>query len=193
MNKVVKKMSLVVMFAAVSFVVFTYGKINIPLAAGSMVSIHIANAIVVLCAFLLGPKEGGLAGAIGLSIADILDPIYITVAPKTFILKFMIGYISGSVAHKLFSISRLEKRRDIAIAAMVSSVAGLGFNVIFDPLIGYVYKRYILQVGEVSANLILAWTSGVTLFNAVVCVFVASILYIALRGPFKRIANSING
>lgn len=189
----VKKMSLVVMFAAVSFVVFTYGKINIPLAAGSMVSIHIANAVVVLCAFLLGPKEGGLAGAIGLSLADILDPVYITVAPKTFILKFMIGYISGSVAHKVFHISDLEKRKDITIAAMVSSIAGLGFNVIFDPLIGYIYKRYILQVGEVSANLILAWTGGVTLFNAVVCVFVATILYIALRKPFKRIEQSING
>lgn len=192
MNKVVKKMALVVMFAAVSFVVFTYGRINIPLAAGSMVSIHVANAVVVLCAFLLGPKEGGLAGAVGLAIADILDPIYITVAPKTFILKFMIGYISGNVAHKLFHISQLEKRKDVAVAAMVSSVTGLGFNVIFDPLIGYVYKRYILQVGEVSANLILAWTSGVTLFNAVVCVFVASILYIALRKPFKRIAQSVN-
>ena len=67
MNKNIKKFALIAMFAAVSFVVFTYGRIDIPLAAGSKVSIHIANAIIVVCAFLLGPVEGGLAGAIGLS------------------------------------------------------------------------------------------------------------------------------
>ena len=186
MNKNIKKFALIAMFAAVSFVVFTYGRIDIPLAAGSKVSIHIANAIIVVCAFLLGPVEGGLAGAIGLSIADIIDPVYITVAPKTFILKFMIGFIAGSVAHKIFKINDIKDNKKVVIASLVSSICGLGFNVIFDPLLGYVYKRFILQIGEVSANLILAWTSGVTLFNAVVCVFVATILYLALRKPFAR-------
>ena len=80
----------------------------------------------------------------------------------------------------------IKDNKKVVIASLVSSICGLGFNVIFDPLLGYVYKRFILQIGEVSANLILAWTSGVTLFNAVVCVFVATILYVALRKPFAR-------
>lgn len=186
MNKAIKKTALIALFAAVSFAVFSYGRIDIPLAAGSKVSIHVANAVVVLCALLLGPVEGGLAGAIGLSFADILDPVYIVSAPKTFFCKFMIGLISGLVGHKLFNISKIEDKKKLTVAAFVSSIAGLGFNVIFDPLIGYVFKRYILQIGEVSANFILAWTSGVTLFNAVICVFIASLLYMALRKPFNR-------
>lgn len=51
---------------------------------GDATSIHIGNAFCVLAALLLGGLYGGLAGAIGMGIADIMDPIYITGAPKTF-------------------------------------------------------------------------------------------------------------
>ena len=70
-------MAFIAIFAAINYVVFSYLKIDIPLAAGSSVAIHVANAIVVVSAFLLGPVEGGVAGAIGLSIADLLDPRYV--------------------------------------------------------------------------------------------------------------------
>ena len=96
-----KKLAFMAIFAAVNYVVFSYGKIDIPLAAGSSVAIHVANAIVVVSAFLLGPVEGGVAGAIGLSIADILDPRYVASAPKTFFLKFCIGFFSGNASQKL--------------------------------------------------------------------------------------------
>ena len=74
-------MAFIAIFAAINYVVFSYLKIDIPLAAGSSVAIHVANAIVVVSAFLLGPVEGGVAGAIGLSIADLLDPRYVASAP----------------------------------------------------------------------------------------------------------------
>ena len=73
----IRKLSFMVMFAALNFIAFTYLKISIPLATGGAVAIHIANAIVVLSAWLIGPVAGGIAGAIGLSIADVLDPLYI--------------------------------------------------------------------------------------------------------------------
>lgn len=90
-------MAFIAIFAAINYIVFSYLKIDIPLAAGSSVAIHVANAIVVVSAFLLGPAEGGVAGAIGLSIADLPDPRYVASAPKTFFLKFCIGYLSGKV------------------------------------------------------------------------------------------------
>ena len=52
-------MAFIAIFAAINYVVFSYLKIDIPLAAGSSVAIHVANAIVVVSAFLLGPVEGG--------------------------------------------------------------------------------------------------------------------------------------
>lgn len=181
-----KKLAFMAIFAAVNYVVFSYGKIDIPLAAGSSVAIHVANAIVVVSAFLLGPVEGGVAGAIGLSVADILDPRYVASAPKTFFLKFCIGFISGKAAQKL-KLSACEDRKKAWTLSMVSAAAGLGFNVIFDPIIGYLFKRYLLGINAEAASIILAWTGGVTALNAVICVFVSAALYMALRKPFEVI------
>ena len=65
--------------------------------------------------------------------------------------------------------------------------AGLGFNVIFDPIIGYLFKRFILGINAEAAAIILTWTGGVTAFNAVICVFVSVALYMTLRKPFASI------
>ncbi|MCI5774245.1 MAG: ECF transporter S component [Erysipelotrichaceae bacterium] len=191
MNKSTKKLSLMALFAVICYVSFAYAKINIPLPAGSMISIHIANAIVVLCALLLDGKAGGLAGAVGLSIADILDPVYFVSAPKTFFLKFCIGLIAGTLAHRYFHLRELTDRKQISKACIVSASAALAFNVIASPLIGYFFDRFILGINDVSANLILAWSSSVTLFNAVVCVFVAWILYMLLYKSFNRFIKDI--
>lgn len=181
-----KKLAFMAIFAAVNYVVFSYGKIDIPLAVSSSVAIHVANAIVVVSAFLLGPVEGGIAGAIGLSVADILDPRYVASAPKTFFLKFCIGFISGKAAQKL-KLSACEDRKKAWTLSMISAAAGLGFNVIFDPIIGYLFKRYLLGINAEAASIILAWTGGVTALNAVICVFVSAALYMALRKPFEVI------
>lgn len=186
MKKSTKMMAFISIFAAVNFVVFSYGKIDIPLAAGSSVAIHVANAIVVVSALLLGPVEGGIAGAIGLSIADLLDPRYVASAPKTFLLKFCIGFIAGTVAKKM-NLSKAEDHRSSLKIVIISAACGLGFNVIFDPIIGYLFKRYILRVGAEAASIILAWTGGVTLFNAIICIFVSAALYMVLRKPFASL------
>ena len=61
-----------------------------------------------LTALLLDGVSGGLAGAIGLALADILagDPGY---AITTFVLKFIIGITCGAVAHKAFKLRELDK------------------------------------------------------------------------------------
>ena len=110
------------MFAVINYVAFTYGKITIPVTAGTSTAIHIANAVVVLSSWFLGPVYGGLAGAIGLSIADLIDPRYITSAPKTFILKFMIGFIAGTIANKM-SLHKTEDPKAITRITAVSAAA----------------------------------------------------------------------
>ncbi len=172
------------MFAVINYVAFTYGKIDIPLAAGASTAIHIANGIVVLSAWLLGPVYGGLAGAVGLSIADLMDPRYVVSAPKTFILKFLIGFIAGKTAEHL-KLREKEDRKQIAGTAMLSAAAGLGFNVIFDPVLGYLYRNYILGIPQEAAKIIAAWSAGTTLFNAVICVFVSTALYMVLYRAFR--------
>ena len=87
--------------AALCYAAFAFLKIPIPTPGGGMVALHIGNAFCVLAALYLGGVYGGLAGAIGMTIADLMDPKYVTSAPKTFLLKFLIGLIAGFIAHKL--------------------------------------------------------------------------------------------
>lgn len=183
MNNKIKKIVFASMFAVINYVAFTYGKISIPVTAGTSTAIHIANAVVVLSAWFLGPVYGGLSGAIGLSIADVLDPRYITSAPKTFILKFMIGFIAGTIAEKM-KLHDQEDRKQIARICIISAVAGLGFNVIFDPIVGYLYRQYLLGIPQEAAKIIATWVAGASALNAAICVVVSVILYLALYKTF---------
>lgn len=70
------------LLAALCFVSFTFLQIKIPMPGGDATSLHIGNAFCVLAALLLGGGYGGLAGAVGMTIADLLDPVYLVSAPK---------------------------------------------------------------------------------------------------------------
>lgn len=188
-NKRVRDLSYTIMFAAVAFVVFTYAKINIPVPGAGTVAIHVGNAVVVLAAWLLGPVYGGIAGAVGLSLADVLDPLYIASAPKTFFLKFMIGFIAGKTAEKM-GLHETDDPKKITKICVLSSIAGLGFNVIFEPIISYLYKRFLLGTSAEAASILSAWLGGVSAFNAVICVIVAALLYKALYKPFAQVHHA---
>ena len=180
----VMKIAQTALFAALCYVIFTYLQIKIPMPGGDATSIHLGNAFCVLAALLLGGWYGGLAGAIGMGIADVMDPIYITGAPKTFILKLCIGLITGLVAHKIGKIDETNDTKKVAKWTVIASVCGLGFNVIFDPLFGYFYKRVIL--GKAAAEVTLAWNITATSINAVTSVIVATAVYLALRPALKK-------
>lgn len=173
------KLVLTGVFAALSYVVFTFLQIKITLPGGDATSIHLGNAVCVLGALVLGGLYGGLGGAIGMTIGDLLDPIYIVYAPKTFILKLCIGLITGLVAHKIGKINQLTDKKKILMWVTAAAVSGLLFNVIFDPLVGYFYKLIIL--GKPAAELTLAWNVASTSINAVTSTIVSVIVYMALR------------
>ena len=146
-----KKVTLAALTGALSYVVFTFLRIDIPIGV-TKTSIHLANAIVVLGAELIGGVWGGLGGAVGLSISDLFTG-YATSAPKTFLMKFLIGLIAGVIAHRVFKISKTEDPKKYFRGVLVASIAALLFNAIFDPIIGYFYKLLIL--GRPAAELCL--------------------------------------
>ena len=131
-NETMIKLAQTALVAALCYVTFTFLQIKIPMPGGDATSLHLGNAVCVLGALLLGGWYGGLAGAIGMSIADIMDPVYITVAPKTFVLKLCIGLIVGLVAHRIAKINESGDKKYVLRWSVIASVAGLGFNVIAD-------------------------------------------------------------
>ena len=65
-----------------------------------------------------------------------------------------------------------------------AAAAGLGFNAVFDPIIGYFYKLLIL--GKPAAEITLAWNVFASVTNAVISTLVAVPLYIALRPALRQ-------
>lgn len=185
-NSTVMKIAQTALFAALCYVIFTYLQIKIPMPGGDATSIHLGNAFCVLAALLLGGWYGGLAGAIGMGIADVMDPIYITGAPKTFILKLCIGLITGLVAHKIAKINESTDKKYIFKWSLLASVAGLAFNVIADPIVGYFYKQYILGQPQQMAEVLAKWSAAATFVNAVVSTIVVVIIYNALRPALAK-------
>ncbi len=175
----VKRMTQAALFAALSYIMFTYFKIDINLPGGST-AFHLGNTFVVLASLLLGGSLGGVAGAIGLTLAD-LTTIYVTSAPKTFFLKLCIGLITGFVAHKLFHITKITDKKKLTIATVTSAGAGLLFNVIADPLVGYFYKMYLFGIPQDASAALAKIATLTTGVNAALSLLCAVLLYLALR------------
>lgn len=183
-NENIQKVIFTGVMAALSYVVFTFLQIKITLPGGDATSIHLGNAVCVLGALLLGGAYGGLGGAIGMTIGDLLDPVYVVYAPKTFLLKLCIGLVTGLIAHKLGHITTETDSRKVWKWTVAAAVAGLLFNVIFDPLIGYFYKLAVL--GKPAAELTLAWNIASTSINAVTSTIASVAIYMALRPALKK-------
>ncbi len=179
-----RTLTLAAMFAALCYIGFTFFKIDIPVGS-EKTAFHLGNVFCVLAALFIGGFWGGMAGSVGMTIAD-LTTGYITSAPKTFLLKLCIGLIVGFMAHKVFQLNQEHDKRYITVAAVISSAAGMAFNVVGDPLVGYFYKLYVLGIPQEIANAWAKMGAVTTLVNAIVAVVCASVFYLALRPALKR-------
>lgn len=180
------KLAETALLAALCYVTFTFFQIKIPVPGGDATSIHLGNAVCVLAALLLGGWYGGIAGAVGMTIGDLLDPVYVTVAPKTFVLKLCIGLITGLVAHRIARINESHDKKYILKWSILASIAGLAFNVVADPVAGYFYKQYILGQPQEMASVLAKLSTATTLRNAVVSVVLTTFVYNALRPALSK-------
>lgn len=180
----VRSLAIASIFAALCYVGCTYLKIPIP---GSTSFFHFGNTFCVLGALFLGGFWGGMAGSIGMTISDLFNG-YIDSAPRTFILKLCIGLIAGFVAHKVLHISESKGNLKISlsVATALSCSAGMAFNVIADPLLGYFYKMYVMGIPQDIAASLAKIATIATAVNAVVAVIAATIFYLALRPALTK-------
>ena len=171
------------LIAALAYVGFQFLRIDIPVGP-ERTAIHLGNTMVVLGALLMG-IWGGVAGALGLTLADLTSG-YVTSAPKTFVLKLIIGLIATLISRKVFHIEQetsIKKQTTIALAA---SAAALGANVILDPLVGYFYKKYLFGIPQDISVTLAKISSAATLVNAAASTVAVVILWPALyRGLSK--------
>ena len=108
-KQTVVKLAQTALLAALCFVSFTFCRLRID-AGWRCYILHIGNAFCVLGALLLGRLVRRTGRRNWMTIADVLDPIYIVGAPKTFVLKLCIGLIVGLVAHRIGKINEVQIR-----------------------------------------------------------------------------------
>jgi len=88
------------------------------------------------------------------------------------------------VAHRIGKINESGNSSHILTWTILAAAAGLLFNVIFDPVVGYFYKLLIL--GKPAADLALVYNVASTSINAVTSGIVSVLIYMPLRNALVR-------
>ena len=180
----IKNLSIAALMAALCYV----GYAVFPAINASGTKVHLGNAFVVLGALLLGPIYGGLAGAVGLTLADILGG-FAASAPRTFICKLLIGLIVGFIAVKLKKINEQHPVKYVLLWSIIAVVAGLAFNCVFEPALKWLWYTLLFPNPEQTAKAIKALvgiTSVTTLINAGINSAVGIAIYNVLRPALKK-------
>ena len=195
MNKnriTILKLTQTALLAALSFVAFSYFKIRITLPGGGSTYFHLGNTFAALGAMLIGGIYGGLAGGIGLALADLHngEPIY---AVTTFFLKMIIGLVTGFVAHRIGHINEKKGSKQYFKWSVIAPAIGLGVNIITDPVVGFFRNKFIMGLDTDLSYIVGKLTAGVTFVNALLSCICVVILYNALRPALKKAGLFVGG
>lgn len=182
----IMEIAVIGVMAALAYVAYAFLKIPVSIN-GSTSSIHVGNAFPALTALLLDGVCGGLAGAIGLTLADIVagTPHY---AITTFILKYLIGITCGFVAHRVFKLRQRSPKDGFSyyLAVIASAASGLVLNIFTDPFLGYFRKVYIQGLTQDFASVLTKISSATTAVNSLICCVLAVALYLLLKPALQK-------
>ena len=184
-NQNIIKLTLAAMFAAAAFICFSYLRIEVPMGGGMTGKIYIGHAFILLSAFILGAKYGGLTGAVGLSLADVLAG-YITSAPPTFIAKFVLGLAAAIMARQVFQLYTVTNKKSLYLRTSLAGIVACSVNVLTEPIIRYAFKVYILGYPHTIAYISSVNAAVSMAISAVPSVIVASFLYVLFRSSMSQ-------
>lgn len=187
-NQNLRKLTLAAMLAAVAFICFSYLRIEIPMGGGMTGKIYIGHAFILLAGFLLGAKYGGLTGAVGLSLADVLAG-YALSAPPTFVAKFLLGLTASVMAHQVFHLNQITDKRKLYMLSGIAGVVACLVNVVTEPVIRYAFKAYIMGYPQTIAYLSAVNCAVSMAVSAVPSVILASFLYGVFRSTILKNSN----
>lgn len=167
------------MMAALVFVATMFIKVDTPLPTGKTM-LSLGNTMCVLSGLLLGPIYGGLAGGLGSFCYDLLDPVFISGAPITFLFKFAIGFVCGLIAYAGRGKTEFVLTRNI-VAAVCGAVA---YMILY---LGKSYFELIISGSAAQAALVaIVPKIAASSLNALAAVVIAVPLALAVRKALQR-------
>lgn len=156
--------------------VYVATSINIPgPTPGSL--FHLGNIMAFTIAMVWGKKAGAFSAAFGMGLFDLLSP-YAIWAPFTFVIRFAMGYVLGSLANKNDN-SKLKRSFYLILALILSTIIMIVGYYIAEVVL---YHNMITPLESVFANLM----------QCVVGTIGAIPLSAALKAGFKARGIKIN-
>lgn len=176
-HQIILDITFIALFAALCYIALTVFFFPV----GPMF-VHFGNLIVVLAALLIGGWQGGLSGSIGMVLYDILNG-HIDSSPKTFILKFLIGFTVGGVYSVLS-----KKVKSKTVSAAIGAICGMVVNICGE--VFWKTVQFTLAGSDLRAAFLTSlFSQSSTLLNAVIAVIGGVALFTALEKPFKKLSK----
>lgn len=157
--------SLMATFVTIS----TFLGIVIPLGETSS-TFHLGNVTCLISGIILGPIYGGLAAAIGSVIFDILNPMYITSIPFTFVFKFIMVFICGTVAYNK------ERKGKNFFYNILGATLGSLFYVLLRSIKSLILNLYFLKMEFFSAIFFTLSGTAISILKMILTIIAVGIL-----------------
>lgn len=154
-------------------------RITMPLSIAGTTSFHLGNVMCALSGLMLGPWLGGLAAGLGSALYDMFNPLYISEAWITFLIKAVYGLAAG-----LVMLPGEEKSYGRTVVAVAAGAVGYGIVYL---LKSYFYNGLLVKgLPSDAALLYVLEKIPATIFNGVIAVIFAPILYKAITKALAR-------
>lgn len=132
-NKKLVRLVVSAMFAALCCVATMV--IRIP-TIGTNGYVNIGDTVVLLCAWLIGGVYGAAAAGIGSALADLLAS-YVTYAPGTFVIKFLMAVVAYMILKGMTKVKINKVASYIVSAVLAETVMVVGYFLYESTLLGY--------------------------------------------------------
>lgn len=161
-------------------------RITMPLDIAGTTSFHLGNIFCALCGILLGPWLGGVTAGLGSAIYDMLNPLYISEAWITFLMKGAYGLAAGLVI-------RAGKQNWGYVKALLASITGALTYAALYLAKSYFYSGLLLHgLTPDAAALTVVGKLPATAFNAAVAIIAAPLLATAIQKVLEKSHLSLN-
>lgn len=174
----VREITIVGLMAAIVYVASAFLQFPIPTVIGNT-RLHMGNVMCLLSGLLLGPVWGGLSAGIGSAFFDLTNPAYITSAPFTFVFKFLMAWICGTIYGK--------RKGNMVLLSSIASVAGAVSYVVLYLAKSFFESYVFLQLPFEAVFLSVVQKGIVSLINGIVAVIVAVPLSMAIRPAIQKV------
>ena len=178
----IRQITMIGIMAAAVYIASAFLQIPIPTVIGST-RLHMGNVLCLLSGMLLGAVPGGLAAGIGSMFFDLTNPAYIASAPFTFVFKFIMAWLCGTLSR------RRSKNVSERSALLTGAAAGAFGYVLLYIGKNFIENRYVLGMPPEAVLLMTVQKGAVSCVNAAVSVVAAVPLGLALRPALAKFSR----